>query len=609
MGFFTSKQLTILIPPLVIAFFAPNALMAASFIINNGSTVTGTRVLGTNDTGAIDLGGILTITNGPSGILATGVNNIIINNGLIATAYQFGDGINSNADNLTVTNNGTIRIASNIASGINARNGYATITNTGSIIGQGNQGNGITSSGINVTIVNSGTITQAGMSLNAIKSIAANASITNSGSITTANNYASGIYSLGADATINNSGTLSATGANSYAILGGNNDITLNLYPGSNITGRIDLGGAGNDNDTVNIYGGNLSASFNFENTENINLLTAGVVNGNNVVTIDATGESTREVALSQWTSSVHHLIRQRVNTQAPLKPVQVAALALSKGMYFEERKPFAWLDYFGGKLDRDADGNALAYETIHSGVNFGYEWDLDTARVGLIGGIVQAKTNTNISSFKIQSDSYYVGGYGHFKLGRANVTTSVIGGYSESDNERSVTDAVNGLEKARSNVESFFISPSLTVGANFQAAETVEIRPSVTASYSKAWINDYKEKGTTSTNLKVDNRTIDILTARAQLAAMWQFHESADIELRGGIRSRHGYSDDIDACLDSNNFSYANAGDQHVTGRFVGLSLRVKPAEKLSIVAEVELGDGSDEYYLNGGLSLNYVF
>jgi outer membrane autotransporter protein len=327
------------------------------------------------------------------------------------------------------------------------------------------------------------------------------------------------------------------------------------------------------------------------------------------VITVDATAESSRDLALSQLTGSVHNLITQRMSYEAPLKPVQVASLTLSPGMYFEARKPVAWGQFFGGKLDRDAEASAVGYETTHSGVNFGYEWDVNQTRVGLMGGFSKGKTDADKSSFKTETDSYYIGAYGNFKLGKVNLTTSLLAGVSDSDNERMVIDNINGAEVASSDVSSTFISPSITFDTAFKATEKVELRPSISVNYSAAFMDNYQETGTTSSNLTVDDRTVKVLTTRAQLAAAYQWNVATELEFRAGASARNGSSDDVDASVAGNAFSYSNAGDENVTGGFVGTSVRIAARDNLNFLVDLELGGDSDESYVNGQLRLDYMF
>lgn len=588
---------------------------ANAVITNSGSISTtggrssGIQSKGTNAT--INNSGLIsTVRDGSRAILSTGANAVITNSSSISTQGINALGIYSVGVAATIINNGDISTTGGSSVGILSWQSGAVINNSGGISTISNNAYGIRSRGTDATITNNGGITTVGKGAHGILSNGAEATITNSGGITTVGDYANGIYSSGEDATITNSGLISVTGAGSFAILGYayGNDITLNVLPSSQIIGAIDLGSAA-DNDTANVYGGSASANLTFLNTEVINLFGAGVVVDNTVMTVDATAESSRSVILSGLTSSVHNVVSQRMAQAKALKPVQVASLELAPGMLFQERAPVAWAQVFGGQFDRNGDSSSLGYETDHEGFAAGYEWDNNKTRVGLMGGVAQSDTKSDISSFQTDVNSYFVGAYGHFNLGSVNLTASVLTGYADHDNERLVVDNINGLEVARSDVSSTFLSPSLTLSSAFSASDTVELRPSATISYSVAWMDDYKEKGTTSSNLSVGDRTLETLSARLQLAAAYQLNQASELELRIGVNSRDSNDDNTHASISGNGFSYSSVGDDSVTGGFAGANIRLAGMDNLSFVADVEYGESSDEDSLTGSLSLNYTF
>ncbi len=601
--------------------------------INNSGTIstTGGGALGMFVAGAdatIINSGTISTTGGISaagatshGIASIGVDATIINSGTISTTRDNALGIFSagaNSNNATVINSGTISTTGGNAFGIISQGDNATVNNSGGISTTGDNAHGIVSvdnTGVNnannATINSSGTISTTGATAIGIFSAGTNATINNSSSISTTGDGAGGIYSAGDNATINNSGLIYATGDNSFAISGdvsnttNTNNITLNLLPGSIIIGRIGLG-SGSDSDTANVYAGaGASSRITFINTENINLLggVVGVKLGNSVVTVDATAESSRSVVLSGLTASVHNVVSQRLAHTTPLKPVQPDLL-------FQERAPVAWAQVLGGMFNRGGEGDALGYETSHLGFNLGYEWEGGSTtkpRVGLIGGVAQSDTESDISAFQTDVNSYFLGTYGHFNVGFANLTTSIITGYGDHDNERLVIDNENGLEVARSDVNSFFLSPSVTLSSAFSATDKIELRPSATISYSIAWMGGYTEQGTTGSNLDVDGRTLGALTAKLQLAAAAKPNEASELELRVGANSRHSDNQSIHVSISGNNFSYNNVDDDSVLG-FVGANI-VATDDNLSLIADVEYGKGSDEDNLTGYLSLKYAF
>jgi len=588
----------------------------ADATINNSGSIntTGDTAHGILSDGAdatISSSGSITTTGDTAhGINSSNINAIINNSGSINTIDDGANGILSDGADTTINNSGSINTTGLTANGIYSTGASTIINNSRSITTVGQAANGIISTGVDITINNNGSIKTTGENASGIFSNNINASISNSGSINIMGVNARGIFSSGADATINNSGLISVANASSFAVLGGSNDITLNLLSGSIIMGAIDLGDNGGDNDTVNIYGGSASATLSFTNVENINLLgSAGVISGNTVTTIDTTGESTRGVALARLSSSIHNMIHQRMTQSTPLKPVQVAALTLSHDMLFQERKPVAWAQVFGGTFDRDSEGTALAYNYDQAGFTIGYEWDVSSSRVGLISGVAHTKTETDTTSFETEADNYYIGTYGHFNLGRVNLSTSFLGGYRDHDNDRLVVDNINGLEVAESDFDSTFLSPSVTLSSVYSVADKLELRPSINATYSVAWLDNYRESGTTNSNLQIDSRTVEALTARIQLAAAYQLDQSSEFEFRVGVNSRHTDDDDTKGSLANSDFRFANAGDENVTGGYAGVNLRVVQQDNLSLTADVEFGGDSDEDYVNANISLEYSF
>ena len=598
----------------VILLALSSTSFGASFTIQDGETVTTQQTLNDNETGTIETGGELS-TSGVTAIDAPGDNANIESNGSITTSGDNAYGIYSRGNNATISNNGNIIGSGKNAVRILSTGDYATINNSGNISTSGAGSYGILSEGNNTTN-NSGSISTTGENADGIYSNGTDAAINNSGSISTTGENADGIRSTGDNATINNSGLISATGPDSLAISGdlsSDRNTTVNLLSGSQIIGGIDLGQNGSDNDTVNIYSGSASANLSILNTENINLFTPGVVVGDTaraqVITLDPTGESTRGVALAGMTSSIHNVIGQRMAQTTPLKQVQLASLELSPGMYFEEHKPVAWAQVFGGRFDRDAEGGAIAYDHHHVGVNFGYEWDISGHRSGLMGGVVRSKTDTQTASFETEADNYYIGVYANRKTHGLNITGSLIAGYGDHENDRLVVDNLNGFETAKSDFDSWFISPGITLGSAFSVNDRLELRPSVSVNYSMAWLDGYRESGTTNSNLSVDDRKAKALTARAQLAAAYQFDEASEFEFRVGLNSRHTDDDDTKVSIAGSQFKFATAGDESVTGGFAGATLRVADNNNLSLVADIEYGGDRDENYAAGSVSLEYVF
>ena len=596
---------------------------ADAVITNNGSIkTTGTGTHGINLTGAnstfTNNGSIKTTGTGAYGIYsrrsgsASGAR--IINSGSIKTEKSNAYGIRSAAAGAVITNSGSIKTEKRHAYGILSTALNVEITNSGSIVTEEERAYGIFSSSVgrDAVITNRGIITTTGMSAHGIRSGGAGAVITNSGTIVTTGEKAHGISAYsGSGAEITNSGRILATGEGSYAIKGGANKVTLNVLRGSQISGRIDLGGdsatdKGTDAaDTVNFYGGDVSESLAFENTEVVNLKsgvgTSYSRNENDMVaiTVDPTAESSRSIVLSSLVSLIHGVVGRRMAHPASLKP--------------QQRHPIAWAQVFGGTFERDKKSNVLAYETDHVGFTLGYEQDTQRSRLGLIGGYAYSDTNSaDIASFGTEVNHYFVGAYGHFRLVQGlhpmHLTGSILAGYGDHDKERLVRDSSTGVEVASADIGSFFLSPSLTVSAAFAATEKIEIRPSVSLNYSVAWMDEYREKGATLANLKVGRRTVRTRNAKLQLAAAYQLNPRSAVELRGGINSRHSVDDNVDYSIAGKSFSHSG-GKNSNTGGFVGATIRIVTVDRLDLSVEVEYAEGDNETSVSGRVGLSYAF
>jgi hypothetical protein len=83
----------------------------------------------------------------------------------------------------------------------------------------------------------------------------------------------------------------------------------------------------------------------------------------------------------------------------------------------------------------------------------------------------------------------------------------------------------------------------------------------------------------------------------------------ATELEFRAGVSTRNGSSDDVDARVAGNAFSYSNAGDENATGGFVGSRLRIAARDNLNLLVDLELGGDSNERFVNGQVRLDYKF
>lgn len=550
-------------------------------------------------------GRIQTSDGGSRGIDSRGVDARISNSGHVTTSGNSSHGINASGDGTTIDTSGSIHTAGSYAYGIRSEGAAARITNSGNIGTSGDNADGIRSGNTDVVIDNSGHISTTGDESHAINVLNTNAMIRNGGSVRTSGDEAHAVFLDGNDATLDNGGLISASGSGSFAILGGFGTQTVNVLAGSRIAGAIDLG---DGVDTANIHGSDGSAVLTFANTENINLHIDNAVRvGDSVVVVDPTGESVLGHTLAALTSGAHHSISQRAGRTPAFKPVQVAATELAPGALHQEQGPSVWGQVFGYSGERGAEAQVQAYDHDYHGFIAGHEQSFSDTRVGFVGGLARSKTDSD--SFKRDSDSLFIGVYGHFDLGAVQLTASLLAGREEHDGKRAVLDNIEGMETARSNTDSYFISPSLTVGSAFVVRPGFELRPSATLSYTAARYDAYAERGTTNANLSVRSRSLQTLASRLQLEAALQI-EGGELTARMGAHSRHSDADDVKASLAGSNFRYGAASDRRVSGGFIGAGADLDLNEQFKLTFDIEHGRMSgDEDYVSAQVSLKYSF
>ncbi|MFK0166455.1 autotransporter outer membrane beta-barrel domain-containing protein [Rhizobium sp. NPDC090279] len=251
------------------------------------------------DSSAIVNSGAISLTgsgssglNRGAGLVGTGSNNTITNNGSISTTGQYNDGMAADGSGNTLINNGSITTTGPNAYGMTASWGQSgggspnnTIINNGSVSTGGSNARAVSILGANGSVTNTGTLTTTGNSAPTVYIQGGNGSLINSGTIHASGGAASGglpsdgvfsntlgstfnativnlaggqiisdqgpaIRTLNGQTSITNAGLLS--GGNGFAISGGNGNISLTLQTGSKMIGTANGGGGSN---TVTLQG------------------------------------------------------------------------------------------------------------------------------------------------------------------------------------------------------------------------------------------------------------------------------------------------------------------------------------------------------------------
>jgi len=547
-------------------------------------------------------GTIITTGSGAEGIRVD-EHSKIFNSGLIETTSE---GVLSIGDYITIVNSGVIKTSETNSDGIDIDNNN-NVTNSGVISTADNSSDAIFAGSDN-TIVNSGKITTVGDSSNGISVSGNNNVINNTGEIkvTGINSYAIGSNNDGT-MVINNSGYIAAINTGSFAIYNDDVDVTdttLNLNNGSRILGAIDLGNNGGDTDTVNVYGGgkSLPASITINNAEAINLYASGVIIGDTVTTVDATFEHSASIGLASLSNSIHNTIYQRNNANSRLKEATDSV--------YQAQKPRAWISTFGEIRKFGETDENTAYEFKFYGVNTGYEWDFNHSKVGVVAGVASSKSESDLESFKYESSHAFIGGYGVLNVGRLKLSSNLLAGYSDSDNKRYIMNNINGLETAISATDSLFISPSINLTTVYEIGSGYALRPSASLTYHLAYIDDYKEFGSSASNLSIDDRYVQGLSSKVQLAVTNNFNSKGKAEIRLGINTRHTDDDEVKATLNGAKFEYKTQAESTIYGIYAGANIRIVENENMAFMADIEIGSSKDdEEYASASMKFNYYF
>ncbi len=577
------------------------------------------------------------------GINVQGANSVIINSGTIEANGQRGKGIwvKDAADGSIINNSGTISATGDSGFGIGIDSADATIINSGTISTTGKSSKGIYIWDLadNVRVTNSGTIETTGEEADGIYIEGDNSIITNNGMILTTGKNSDGIYIdarnnsfgntgynniinnnglirvtgegargiwvdsvAGRTNTINNYGLVSATGAATHAIQGGAGDETLTLFSGSQIIGRIDLGGG---IDTVNVsLGRSISTTMTLEGAESINFNGTGVVAGNVVTSVDPTGQSVKGPVLNSLCTGLHEAINRRLDHFKPAL-IKLATTRIEPGMLVKPKQPQVWGGGFRSYRKRDKHGRLFAYDHEYRGFTFGLERTYKRVRAGVMGGFSRANVEADSESFRTDSNSYFTGVYGQYDLGRMKMQGSLIGGYEDHDNSRMVIDNLSGFQSARADFGSIFLSPSVTLRADYTVAHRLLLRPSATVVYSAGWYDEYHEHGTTRSNLTIDDRTLQALNGNVRLAAIYMITDTCKLELSAAGTARYTDDRSVDGNLGGSDFRFAATNDDSVYGGQLGAYLGAQVSDHLNLYVNGQFarrsGDETQDYFMAG--------
>lgn len=600
---------------------------------DDGVLATGADVVVTND-GLIDVNGF-----NAGGIFSSGANGVNTNNGTIVTAGGEGDGIVSTGPNATNTNTGTISTDGIDADGILSFNAGATNTNTGTIttkqfgsgglfsrganttntnsgkiITEGSESDGLLSTGTASANINTGSVMTSGFDSDGIFSIGTDATNINKGDIVTTGDLASGIFSSGANAVNVNSGSIKTSGAQSHAVVLEGTNASLNntgLLWATGTDSLAVIGGSGTQTVTLGegsvvIGGFDLGGGADTVNFENAGAGVSAVLKLENVETLNITGDD-RPIFVTENGDDVITLVDP---TGFSVLGDATSLLAENAHRTLQQQATSGtWASAFGANRSRDDDGATLAYDTGFAGIMAGYETDLGANRFGFVGGVSLGQTSTEIDATEIATESVFGGAYLKTALGAFDLTTSLLAGVEQHESDRIVADNLAGFETANATIDGSFVSAGAQVAGTAFTFGALSLRPSFSAAYTLASYDRYTEEGTTNANLEVESRTTQSLNARAQLESVSQV-DGIETAFRFGIKGRATDADDIAVTLNDVSQSFTETDTDAVLGGFVGARAVFSESDAMRVTGDVEYGfaDGGEDT-VAAGLQVSFRF
>ena len=584
-----------------------------------------------DDATIINNGLFLAVGDASIGIVSAGNNANILNNGSIeavgsnATFGIISDGSGANVDNrgfigvfghgsvaiigdksdLTVSNSGAIEAEGFGASGIlwgsvGPLNNGLRLTNSGSITVSGDASTAIGAGGNDIAIINTGDVYASGVASTGILTLFGNATITNSGSVIVSGANSVSIAATGPSSVITNSGRVFSD--QSAAIFFGSSDATLNLLGGTAIQGPIVFSGSGN---TVS-FGPALNAVMTFSGSGlPQTILTGGrpfVTSGSTVAVVDITGFASSAPLLEDLVGGIGSVAEARMS--AP----QANMLAPRNG-------PDAWLATFGGIRSQAGSGPYGGFSQALGGLVAGAE---RRSGDGFLGGVflggAAGQTEVDDGAQEIIHHGVFVGAYLGYDGGVDFAEAAFVAGALEAQSRRLVANnlVLGGVETARADFNSIFLSPSITLGTRLPVAAGTLI-PTLRLRYSGLFVGDYAESGSDG-DLQVSRRDVNVFEARGQLALalppVSSQSQTWQTTLRAGIDAIAQNSADVSAVLVGQDISFAAGGKKTVLRGFAGVDLVADVGVGTTFTAGFEAGYGSDKAFtVRGQARLSKAF
>jgi len=572
---------------------AISSTLGAVNLINSG-TITGGpgggAINAQTDATVTNYGYILGGTRGPNGVSVSTGTATVINYGMISAGNS---SVQSFSGNVDVINHGTL------LQGVFAGTG-AIVVNHGSIV---SQDTGVAGNTVNVT--NTSTIVGSGF---AGVFATTTATVNNSGTI-------SGRTGILADTgNVTNSGTIIGTAGPAIQFAG--NPDTLTLLAGSNIQGAIDLGGGVN---TLNV-GNGLSIANTFTGAAPVIGTTYGApfaVSGNQVAVLDPTSIAAQTNGFYDLTNGILSSVQNWLNGSrngGVVGVTQGPGSLIDSG--YDTTRQQLWAQVFGVRRNSDRSQPILETETRVGGVVTGLDRQFSHhARAGIFIGGAWGDLDHELNTQEAETDSFFGGLYASRGAGPWKFDAAITAGWSDNDTSREVANnlAPTGLQTARADFESIFVSPEVTITRAVWAGP-VRFEPGLNLRYAGLFQDGYREQGAAD-NLNLGARDVHLLQARAQIALPYE-HETMHggltaVALHIGLQGRTNLGDSgVNAVLLGQTISFDPSDDDEVGGLYGGATFSHTTPRGLTLQASAEgLAETNDSIQVTGHAGAKITF
>lgn len=564
-------------------------------------------------------GTISTTGDGSEGIYAEEINNTIINSGLISTTGNNAQGIYIDDFN-TVINSGSISTSGDGSEGVYGDDSN-TITSSGTISTSGaTDAHGIYAK-TNNTVTNTGTIFTSGADSDGIY-VNTDNTVTNSGIIVTSGAGSIGIFA-DTDDTVTNSGKVVSTQSNSFFFV---SDTILNLMAPAFIGGEIQLGGDA----TVNITTG-ASHSVLWDFSTFTSPMVGGMPNIDGTVpafynattfqfaTFDPTVLAATSDHLAGFTSGLSGIMQGRLERDGSVsgsnsnlasfaakeKQGQSSeridqAFDTASSSYAPNDDNAFWISALGSRFDYDGNNATLDREISNWGFAIGYDWmHSEDLKLGIMGGYMANTLTANSKftwSYDNESTGYFAGIYGRKDNQDYYIDFALTGGVLDHQQHRFVNDnlAALGVSYANSEYDSYWISPEIAIGKEYDAGNGWMASPSARLRYATQWLDGYTETGPSAANAIVGDRQVSIGEASVEYAATKQY-DRGTFTYRVGYLYRTSFGDDATSItMIGQTVSVGNFAEDR-SGLYIGANTNfdISDTMALELGAKATMGDG----------------